>query len=369
MSDFTRRKWMIGSAAAASAAAASSAFAQQQQSGGGPKNIVISSNNGLICCQRAMQIIKAGGDTLDAVVAGVTMVEDDPNDDSVGFGGLPNEEGEVELDASVMHGPTRRAGSVAGVQKIKNVAKLAKMVMEQSDHVMLAGDGARRFAKAWGIKEENLLTEKSRVAWMVWKQSLKDASGHNNWTDGTDAPPSKARVALLKKVFPEMDDELLAYAWNRAMHPPTGTINCLALNAKGEMSGTTTTSGLAWKIPGRIGDSPIIGAGLYVDQEVGGAGSTGRGEENIRICGAHTVVENMRKGMSPSDACMDALKRISRNYNDDKARMKFNISFYALRKDGVHASASLFGPKVIKYAVNDGSEPQSRLVDGALLYS
>jgi N4-(beta-N-acetylglucosaminyl)-L-asparaginase len=365
MSDFTRRKWMLGSAGVAGAAA----YAQQ---GGAPKNIVISSANGLICCQRAMQILKSGGDTLDAVVAGVTMVEDDPNDDSVGYGGLPNEEGVVELDASVMHGPTRRAGSVAGVRNIKNVAKLAKMVMEQTDHVMLAGEGATRFAKAWGVKEENLLTEKSRIAWMVWKQSMKDAGGHNNWTDGTDAPPvSKAKVALLKKVFPQMDEELLAYAWSRAMYPPTGTINCLALNAKGEMSGTTTTSGLAWKIPGRIGDSPIIGAGLFVDPDVGGAGSTGRGEENIRVCGAHTIVENMRKGMSPTDACLDTLKRISRNYGDDQARMKFNISFYALRKDGVYGSAALFGGQNRrgKFAVNDDREPQSRLEDGAVLYT
>jgi N4-(beta-N-acetylglucosaminyl)-L-asparaginase len=366
MSNVSRRKWVLGSAAAAS-----SAMAAQSGGSGSPKNIVISSANGLICCQRAMQILKAGGDTLDAVVTGVNMVEDDPNDDSVGYGGLPNEEGVVELDASVMHGPTRRAGSVAGIQKIKNPSKVAKLVMEQSDHVMLAGEGALRFAKAWGFKEENLLTEKSRIAWMVWKQSLRDASGHNNWTDGTDAPPSKAKVALLKKAFPQMDEELLAYAWNRAMYPPTGTINCLALNAKGEMSGTTTTSGLAWKIPGRIGDSPIIGAGLYVDQDVGAGGSTGRGEENIRVCGAHTIVENMRKGMSPTDACLDTLKRISRNFNDDKARMNFNISFYALRKDGAYGCAALFGGsnRRVKFAVNDGSEPQSRLEEGAVLYT
>jgi N4-(beta-N-acetylglucosaminyl)-L-asparaginase len=348
----SRRGWMLGSAAAT--AAASSAMAAQQQAGGGsPKNIVISSANGLICCQRAMQILKAGGDTLDAVVAGVNLVEDDPADDSVGYGGLPNEEGVVELDASVMHGPTRRAGAVAGIHNIKNPSKVAKLVMEQSDHVMLVAEGALRFAKAWGFKEENLLTEKSRIAWMVWKQSQRDASGHNNWTDGVDAPPtSKQRVAQLKKAFPQMDEELLAYAWNRAMYPPTGTINCLALNAKGEMSGTTTTSGLAWKIPGRIGDSPIIGAGLYVDQDVGAGGSTGRGEENIRACGAHTIVENMRKGMSPTDACLDTLKRISRNFNDDKARMNFNISFYALR-----------------FAINDDSQPQSRLEEGAVLYT
>jgi N4-(beta-N-acetylglucosaminyl)-L-asparaginase len=236
MSKYSRRGLLAGSAAAA-------AFAQ---SGGSPKNIVISSANGLICCQRAMQILQSGGDTLDAVVAGVTLVENDPNDDSVGYAGLPNEEGVVELDASVMHGPTRRAGSVASVQNIKNVAKLAKLVMEQTHHIMLVGDGARRFAKAWGIPEENLLTEKSRVAWMVWKQSLKDPQGNSNWNGGRNS--AKPNLALLQKAFPGVDEEILAYAWDRAIHPPTGTINCLALNAKGEMSGTTTRP--RWRLAG-----------------------------------------------------------------------------------------------------------------------
>jgi N4-(beta-N-acetylglucosaminyl)-L-asparaginase len=331
---------------------------------GVPKNIVISSANGLRACAKAQEIIRGGGDTLEAVVQGVTIVEDDPKDNSVGYGGLPNEECVVELDASVMHGPTRRAGSAAGVRNIKNVARLAKLVMEQTDHVMLAGDGATRFASRWGMKEENLLTEESRLAWMVWKQSLRDPSGGNNWTDGLDAPKGKPSASL-KNMFPNADDELLAWAWEVAVRPPTGTINCLALNSKGEMSGTTTTSGLAWKIPGRIGDSPIIGAGLYVDQEVGAAGSTGRGEENIRVAGAHTIVENMRHGMSPKDACLECLQRIVRNFNDDREKLnRFDINFYCLRKDGVHAGAALWsgrqrrggGFTSSKYAVNDGGE-------------
>lgn len=289
-----------------------------------------------------MELLKNGIDTLDAAIAGVNINEEDPNDDSVGYGGLPNEEGVVELDACVMHGPTRRAGSVASIRGIKTPSKIAKLVMEQTDHVMLAGEGALRFATAYGFKEENLLTEKSRMAWLVWKRTLRDAGGHNNWTDGLDAPPAKA-AAELKRMFPDATPELLAYAWDRAVRPVTGTINCLVLNPKGEMSGVTTTSGLSWKIPGRVGDSPIIGAGLYVDQEVGAAGSTGRGEENIRICGAHTVVENMRHGMSPKDACLDALKRIARNYNNDMSKLKqFDINFYALRKDGEFAGTSLW---------------------------
>jgi N4-(beta-N-acetylglucosaminyl)-L-asparaginase len=361
-----RRDWFILNAALPLAAQAQAAR---------PKNIVISSANGLRCCARAMDVIRAGGDTLEAAVAGVSINEDDPEDTSVGYGGLPNEEGVVELDASVMHGPTRRAGSVAGVRNIRNVARLAKLVMEQTDHVMLAGEGATRFARAWGIKEEDLLTEKSRIAWMAWKQGLRDARGDNNWTDGLDAPappPSKA-AERLQRMFPSADAETIAWAIDVAANPPTGTINCLVLNEKGEMSGVTTTSGLAWKIPGRIGDSPIIGAGLYVDQDVGGAGSTGRGEENIRIAGAHSIVENMRHGMGPREACLDALKRIARNFNNDAAKLsKFDITFYALRKDGAYASASLWSGRVrrgylaeTQFAVNDGGE--SRLEKCAFL--
>jgi N4-(beta-N-acetylglucosaminyl)-L-asparaginase len=364
---WTRRHWMVGTA---SLAAASQAVSQTRS--GGPKNVVISSGNGLRACSKAMEMLKSGADTLDAVIAGVNINEEDPEDDSVGYGGLPNEEGVVELDACVMHGPTRRAGSVAGIHGIKTPSKIARLVMEQSDHIMLVAEGALRFAKVYGFKEENLLTEKSRLAWLTWKKSRRDAGGHNNWTDGLDAPPSKT-TGELKRLFPEATDELLAYAWDRAMNPPTGTINCLALNTKSEMSGVTTTSGLAWKIPGRIGDSPIIGAGLYVDQEIGAAGSTGRGEENIRVAGAHTIVENMRHGMAPKEACMDALKRVARNYDNDQARLtKFDINFYALRKDGEYASASLWNGMIRRgelrprqFSVNDGGK--SRLENCAFL--
>ncbi len=353
----SRRDWMRGTAALGAAGQAASAQSAKQ-----PRNVVIASSNGLRACARAMQLLRAGRDTLDAVIAGVNIQEDDPEDNSVGYGGLPNEEGVVELDASVMHGPTRRCGAVAGIQKIKNPSKVAKLVMEQTSHVMLAGEGALRFAKAWGFKEEDLLTEKSRLAWMVWKQSLRDKEGKSNWT-GAGTPP-RAAVERYRRIFPEADADTLAWALEVAERPITGTINCLALNTKGEMSGVTTTSGLAWKIPGRIGDSPIIGAGLFVDQEVGGAGSTGLGEENIRISGAHTIVENMRRGMSPNEACLDALKRIVRNHNGDRTRLgQFDISYYALRKDGEYGSASLWrtGGKSFQFAVNNGDVPDSRL--------
>ena len=308
-----------------------------------------------------MDVLKNGGDTLDAVIAAVTIVEDDPKDSSVGYGGLPNEEGEVELDASVMHGPTMRAGSVASVRRIKNVAKLAKTVMEKTNHVMIVGDGARRFAVAEGFEEMSLLTDDSRRKWLAWK-----ASSSFNWRPGIDSPDWKPTAALRQHLAPmfgesESEQELLTETVEVILHPPTGTIPCMAVNEKGDISATTTTSGLAWKIPGRVGDSPIIGAGCCVDNEVGAAGSTGKGEENIKISGGHTIVEMMRKGMAPQDACLEALSRIAHNYKNDKKKLKtFHIFFYAVNKDGVHGAASLWGNlydnRPASYAVNDGGE-------------
>jgi N4-(beta-N-acetylglucosaminyl)-L-asparaginase len=320
--------------------------------------VIISSANGLHALAKGMDVLKAGGDTLDAVVAAVTVVEDDPNDDSVGYGGLPNEECAVELDASVMHGPTRRAGSVASVQRIKNVARLAKTVMERTNHVMIVGDGARRFAVDEGFEEMNLLTEHSRKLWLAWK-----AKTSFNWRPGIDSPEWNEQMSALF----DNDAEQIAYAERVIADPPTGTINCLAVNEKGEISGTTTTSGLAWKIPGRAGDSPIIGAGLYVDGDVGGAGSTGKGEENIKVSGGHTIVEMMRKGMKPGDACLEALARVARNYNNDKKKLgTFSLKYYALNKDGEYGSASLWKSSNVKtapakFAVHDGGEARLEL--------
>jgi len=210
----------------------------------GKRPMIISSANGVNALHKGMDILKAGGDTLDAAIAVVTVVEDDPNDDSVGYGGLPNEEGEVELDASCMHGPTYRAGSVAGVRRIKNVAKLAKTVMERTNHVMLVGDGARRFAVAEGFEEQNLLTEHSRKIWLAWK-----ASTSFNWRPGVDSPEWKSAAALREHIAPMFGDSpeeqtLLARAVEVILDPPTGTIPCMAVDAKGDVSATTTTSGL-----------------------------------------------------------------------------------------------------------------------------
>jgi len=344
-SNLSRRAVMLGAGALP--------LAQQMVAQARPKTIVISSanrnNGGINCCNRAVEVIKGGGDTLDAVIAGVNIVELDPRDNSVGYGGLPNEEGVVELDASCMHGPTRRGGAVGALRNIKTPSKVAKAVMEQTDHMFLVGEGALKFARIMGFKEEDLLTEESRIQWLVWKQSLRDRNNHTNWGPGLDAPPAKKKASLdleqLRREFPQASEGLLAEAMQNAAAPPHGTINCIALNAQGEMSAVTTTSGMAWKIPGRVGDSPIIGGGLWLDQDIGGAGSTGRGEENIRSCGAHTVVENMRHGMSPKDAALDALKRVARNFDNDMERLKLvDLQFYALRKDGEYAGASLWGP-------------------------
>lgn len=317
-------------------------FSQQRK--GGP--VTISSGNGLKATEKAMELLKAGTDPLDAAIAGVNIVEDDPNDITVGLGGLPNEEGVVELDASVMHGPTHDAGAVASLRGIKNPSKVAKLVMTRSDHVLLVGEGALRFAKAHGFVEENLLTEKARKIWLYWKETLSD---EDDWF-----PPKDE----------EIDEEIRNY------FRTYGTITCLALDSKGDLGGVTTTSGLAFKIPGRVGDSPIIGAGLYVDNDVGAAGSTGRGEANILNVGAHTVVELMRAGMTPEEACLETLKRVvhtnkKQGYlHDEKGRPKFNLNFYAVRKDGLFGAASIWSGS--KYAVHDGKE--NRLLDCAYLY-
>jgi N4-(beta-N-acetylglucosaminyl)-L-asparaginase len=375
MSLWSRRRFFLASLAGSAAAgvanlfepptlvAASNGDRATSPAAAGKRPLIISSANGVNALGRGMDILKKGGDTLDAVVAAVTVVEDDPNDDSVGYGGLPNEQGEVELDASVMHGPTRRAGSVASVRRIKNVSRLAKTVMERTNHVMIVGDGARRFAVDEGFEETNLLTEHSRKVWLAWK-----ASTSLNWRPGIDSPEWKDKMSSIFSDTPE-DQALLAYAQRVIEHPPTGTIPCMAVNDKGDISATTTTSGLAWKIPGRVGDSPIIGAGCYVDNEVGAAGSTGKGEENIKVCGGHTIVEMMRKGMSPKDACLEAMARVARNYNNDKKKLStFHLYFYAINKDGQHGSVSLWRngyepAKRAMYAVHDGTE--SRLVECA----
>jgi N4-(beta-N-acetylglucosaminyl)-L-asparaginase len=311
---------------------------------GGPR--VVASGNGLRATDKAMEILRSGGDPLDAVIAGVNIVEDDPDDMSVGYGGLPNEDGVVELDSSVMYGPTHRAGAVAALRNIKNPSRVARLVMERTDHVLLVGRGALKFARAHGFKEEDLLTEKSRAAWLRWKETMSD---RDNWF-----PPSKAAVP----------EEL------RSVLNTHGTINCVAIDAAGRLAGVTTTSGLSWKLSGRVGDSPIIGAGLYVDNDIGAAGSTGRGEANIQTCASYRVVEAMGRGASPEEACLRALEAVAAKTKlvprlcDADGRPNFGLEFYALNKKGEFGAAGFFGGG--GFAAHDGSA--NKLRDAAYLF-
>ena len=313
---------------------------------GGP--LVIASGNGMRATEKAMEMIRAGVDALDAVIGGVNIIEDDPNDMSVGYGGLPNEEGIVELDASVMHGPSHCAGAVAALRNIKNPSKVAKVVMERTDHVLLVGEGALKFARMHGFKEENLLTDKAREEWVKWKENLSKEDDY--------LPPHS------------INDTDIGY--NQAEIRFTyGTINCLGLDLQGNLSGVTTTSGLSYKIPGRVGDSPIIGAGLYVDNAVGAAGSTGRGEANLTNCSSVMIVEFMREGLSPDDACKKACERIvlhtlEKRLLNKQGRPSFNVNFYAMNKQGEFGACSLWSGAT--YALHDGKE--NRLLQAKYLF-
>jgi N4-(beta-N-acetylglucosaminyl)-L-asparaginase len=306
--------------------------------------VVIASANGINATSKAYDIIIAGHDALDAVIAGVNLLEDDPNDNSVGLGGLPNEDGVVELDSCCMHGPTHNAGAVAAIRNIRNPSKVARLVMERTDHVLLVGEGALRFAKRHGFEEENLLTDEARKTWLHWKENLSD---NDDWFPPEDKVKDHSVL---------MNERL------------TGTINCNALDLKGNLSGVTTTSGLSYKIPGRVGDSPIIGAGLYVDNEVGACGSTGRGEENLKNLSSFMVVEYMRMGQSPQEACLSVCTRIvnhakSRFLKNEDGEPNFNVKFYAINRMGEFGSAAIKGP--YKYSICDANGVRHE--DGAFL--
>lgn len=295
--------------------------------GGGRRPVVISSGNGVEACRSAYAQLIAGADPLDAIVEGVRIVEDDPEDQTVGLGGLPNEEGVVQLDSSVMHGPSHRAGAVAALERIKNPAAVAREVARRTDHVLIVGEGALKFARRMGFKEENLLTEKSRQAWLRWRATL---NREDDWLqrDEFDLPTEEAPHG------------------SRGIDHTTGTIHCSAVDGAGDLAGVTTTSGLAWKIPGRVGDSPIIGAGLYTDNEVGSAGATGRGEAVMQVCGARLAVMRMEAGDTPTEACLHVLRHIisrtsARRLIRPDGRPAFDVVMYAVRKDGLYGSAAI----------------------------
>jgi N4-(beta-N-acetylglucosaminyl)-L-asparaginase len=336
--EISRRKFIgVGAAAAASLTLDRTARADILSGTAAPsaaRPVVIASANGIRGVARAYDMItRQNADTLDAIIAGVNIQELDPEDQSVGLGGLPNEEGVVQLDASCMHGPTRRAGAVGALEDIATPSLVAKAVMDYTDHIMLVGAGAKKFALEMGFKEQNLLTEKSRRDWLRWKACLNPADAWLDTRSDSAGPPPPPTASI------PFDDPL-------HVRFTTGTINMNAVNAAGDLSSVTTTSGLSWKVPGRVGDSPIIGAGQYCDNTVGAAGSTGRGEANIKTCGAFLIVEFMRQGMPPDEACMKTIDRViamtERRLLDGRGRPLFDLQFYALAKDGRFGSATAY---------------------------
>jgi N4-(beta-N-acetylglucosaminyl)-L-asparaginase len=323
------------------------------------KPVVISSANGheyknggtKTGVEIAFGMIVDGKDVLDSLIAGVNLCELDPEDTSVGYGGLPNAEGVVQLDASCMHGPRKRAGAVAGIEGVRTPSLVAQKVMNETDHHLIVGKDAQQFARTMGFKiEDDLNTEQSRKAWLEWKRR----------TDPLHYLDPVKRESALRRVERDMMDE----GWVDPNHF-YGTINCNGVNAKGEVCGVTTTSGLAWKIPGRVGDSPILGAGLYVDGEVGAAGSTGRGEANLFNLCSFLIVEEMRRGKHPKDAGMEALKRIKANTIEKRllnarGEPNFNVNFYVLNKQGEYAGLTMYAPppRGQRFAVCDEKGPR-----------
>jgi N4-(beta-N-acetylglucosaminyl)-L-asparaginase len=311
----------------------------------GARRILMISKKKPEAAEKGMEILKTGADALDAVIAAVNTVEEDPEDITVGYGGLPNERGVVELDSSVMHGPSAMGGAVGALRNIKYPSRVARLVMEQTDHVLLVGEGALEFARAEGFPEENLLTEKARRIWLHWKQTLSDK---DDWI-----PPPEAEWSQ------DVKEYLRTY----------GTVHCSAVDAKGNLSGVTSTSGLFMKMPGRVGDSPLIGCGLYVDNEVGACGSTGRGEAVILSNGSHSVIDNMKRGMAPEQAALKVLEWIVDHTKlprllDADGHPDFNVVFYVLDKQGRGAGAAIWsGPT---FTVHDGIKPIT--TDAAYLF-
>ncbi len=362
---FLRNTSLTGIAAAA-ASGSSSAPAILSK---GIHPVVISSANGLTstnggsvsCVERAYTNMIRGDDVLDALIAGVNIVELDPEDSSVGYGGLPDADGVVSLDACCMHGPRKRAGGVACLKGVRTPSLVARAVADVTDHHLLVDEGAQQFAREMGFTiEADLNTKKSREMYLQWKRRV----------DPQHYPDPSTRAEIGRRVGLEM----VAEGKIEEDHF-YGTINCNGVNGAGDVCGVTTTSGLAWKIPGRVGDSPILGAGLYVDNAVGAAGSTGRGEANLYSLASFLIVEFMRQGMRPKDAGMAALKRIQQNTIDPRllredGKPAFNVNFYVLAKNGAHAGVAFYGQtsggEQRHYAVCDDKGPRHEVIEGLL---
>jgi N4-(beta-N-acetylglucosaminyl)-L-asparaginase len=366
--NFMKRREFIITAGAATVAAsthATKAKAPPMLIPAAVKPLVIASANGnmfknggsLTCVEKAFKMITQGADVLDAVIAGVNIVELDPLDDSVGYGGLPNAEGVVQLDSSCMHGPKKQAGGVAAIEGVRTPSLVAKAVMEQTDHHLIVGRGAQDFARQMGFRvEDDLNTPHSREIWLEWKRRI-DPSHYLDPRKRTEAGRRAAEQMLAEGLLKPEN-----------FH---GTINCDGINAKSEICGVTTTSGLSWKIPGRVGDSPILGAGLYVDGSVGAAGSTGRGEANLFGLISFLIVEEMRRGAHPKDAGLEALRRIKANTIEKRllnshGLPNFYVNFYILNAKGEYAGVTMFEGSQAQFAICDENGPKTLTCDGLL---
>jgi N4-(beta-N-acetylglucosaminyl)-L-asparaginase len=353
----TRREFVAGAAAGLTVAAVPAFGQAPAVAARRTQPVVISSANGhqfknggdKTCVETAFARMTKGGDVLDALIAGVNIVELDPEETSVGYGGLPNAEGVVQLDSCCMHGPRKRAGGVAAIEGVRTPSLVAQAVMDQTDHHLIVGKGAQELARNLGFKiEDDLNTERSRAAWLRWKRDT-DALHYLD--------PAKRQKAIRRVELQMMAEGLIE---PRHFY---GTINCNGVNAAGDVCGVTTTSGMAFKIPGRVGDSPILGAGLYVDNEVGAAGSTGRGEANLFGLCSFLIVEELRRGAHPKDAGMAALKRIKGNTVEkrllnDRGEPNFGIDFYVLTNKGEHAGVTMYAGDNSAYACCDENGPR-----------
>ncbi|MEO6711203.1 MAG: N(4)-(beta-N-acetylglucosaminyl)-L-asparaginase [Planctomycetota bacterium] len=319
--------------------------------------VMVGSANALAGMQAHYAALSAGGAPLDVAIEVVKVVEADPTDHSVGLGGLPNERGVVQLDAACMHGPTHNSGAVACIENILHPSEVARLVMERTDHCLLVGQGAYEFARAHGHPHVDLLTDEAREMWLKWKEA---SSKDDDWLEPPAQPQKETRTGFLDGpsllTASRLRERGIAHTW--------GTIHCSALGKNGDIACTTTTSGLSWKIPGRVGDSAIIGAGLYCDMEAGSAGSTGRGEASVLSNGSFAIVELMRQGASPREAGLELLRRIVRQVQRQAkwqpALMRadgtpdFNIHFYVLGLDGTTAGLALHrGDGGARFAVAD----------------
>jgi N4-(beta-N-acetylglucosaminyl)-L-asparaginase len=362
-----RRDFMATTAAAGIAAAARPLTASK-----GPtmivqssvRPVIISSANGhqfknggaKTCIETAFEKMMAGDDVLDALIAGVNIVELDPAEDSVGYGGLPNADGVVQLDASCMHGPKKTAGAVGASENVKTPSLVAKAVMEHTDHILLVGKDVTTFARNMGFEiTQDLNTPNSRKKYLIWKAEVEKL----HYIKDKEQRDAAIRQVTFNMAAAGLINENHIY----------GTINCNGINAKGDVCGVTTTSGMAWKIPGRVGDSPILGAGLYVDNEIGAAGSTGRGEANLYGLCSFLIVDEMRRGAHPKDAGITALKRIQSNTIDKRllnprGLPNFDINFYVLNKKGEYAAVSMYGTP--NFAVCDDKGPRLEKMEALL---